>query len=160
MAYINYVYKKTNIHGSSHQLTSKFLPDDVPILGPTFLPVSPSMISKRHNQKAKLADYYLKPVTVIHPFYDSIASLVSCSACANSGVVKPGISYKGWGESLRVVHGMMSEEYAIGYQMECDKCKIRELMTSNSLWEHVPYWKIPRLCLISHARSDVCLQYV
>lgn len=117
VAYVDYVYSSTTVKANAKKDPPQ-LKQEVPLLGPLFLP--PTYV---HLQKSKSAHaispktMYLKPLHIIHPFY--YPNLAQCPQCDSLNV-----SWQGWtATGHRDVHGVEREETALGYQLECNSCK-------------------------------------
>ncbi|KAA1478099.1 hypothetical protein DENSPDRAFT_885629 [Dentipellis sp. KUC8613] len=62
---------------------------------------------------------YLKPLTIIHPFYHP--ELRCCPRC---GCVDKRATWNGWNcTGHREVHGICTEETALGFQLKCEACQ-------------------------------------
>lgn len=130
----------------------KQVPPDVPILGPFFTPPTYTSILRR-KQWAPIEPnvYYIRPLTIIHPFY--YPNLLKCPHC---GSTDPKDVH--WGQwtatGPRGVHGLRREEMAFGIQLRCTGCsellpsgkrRARCFATTNcKFWEKWEYWEIPR----------------
>lgn len=92
--------------------------------------------------------FYLRPFTVIHPFYDSVSNL-GCPECRKAGDAAK-FTWKGWAHGgPRAVHEIHRDSLAIGYRMECVTCKSKgrthyHVTTNHEFWDGVPFWKRPR----------------
>lgn len=146
------------------------LPASIPIAGPRF---TPPLTVSRHSSAPRSPvtpdPFYLRPVTVVHPFYDP--TLLCCPGCRKHELRQnPNLlSWDGWnGKGPREVYGVFELEYAIGTQLECHQChnerkrekeagvadkKLRQYnwaTTSVDYWKGIPHWKIPgtliRIC--------------
>jgi hypothetical protein len=70
LAYVDFLNKEVRIHGNTQDPASKYLDPAIPLLGPYFLPPSPSVLSRFHagfDAKSSSGYFYVKPLTVIHP---------------------------------------------------------------------------------------------
>lgn len=146
LVYVDYLYSLTRVHANSTKIRKEHIPDDIPVLGPRFLPPSPVLTAKYRSGVRNLstAGFYLKAVTVVHPFYDSLAEDVGCPTCKNNGTV-PSISWKSWARAgPRIVQGIDNTEFAIGYVMSCKTCTKQSTSTSYDYWKPIPHWKVPR----------------
>lgn len=153
--YVNYVFKATTPRGSSKKgIPPLPLRPEVPFLGPRFFPPSYISLQKRSpTPTIEPESAYLKPLTIIHPFY--YPELAKCPQC-EAGPEK--LSWQGWTTGgYREVHGVSREEIALGYQLECKACETRFggrnaaekgnycIATTNAkFWESKEHWEIPR----------------
>ena len=166
LQYVDKLHHLTSLHGNAKKTQTPLLPDDFPILGPRFVPVVPTLLAKRSARALTPEDYYIKPLTVVHPCYDNLATF-GCPGCRKRESTPP-IKWQQWSATgPRRVHGLESVEYAIGIQMRCGTCrdKIEKeapgpadgkksdekqhcswSTTSHKFWEGISYWKIPRKC--------------
>lgn len=152
------MFKKTaatSETGSKKKLVP--LRKEVPILGPRFVPPEYLHLEKR-NPTPKIIPgvTYLKPLHVVHPFY--YPNLKQCPQCDET----EDVSWQGWaGTGYREVHGLHREETAIGYQLECAKCKDKKkevngegvyciASTSIKFWARRAHWEIPSECYGLH----------
>jgi hypothetical protein len=118
--YVNYLYDHTSVHGNCSKGTiADSLPQNVPILGPRFVP--PSYLHVEKRQKCPMvqpATAYIKPLNVVHPFY--YPTISQCPQCDSAN-----IKWDSWTPTgHREVHGIRLEECAIGFQMRCNDCEI------------------------------------
>jgi hypothetical protein len=130
------------------------LPDDIPLLGPRFLPPTYLHVKKRVQHAAiKPETAYLKPLNIVHPFY--YPDLSKCPKCDSVDVL-----WDSWtSNGHRDLHGINEEETAIGYQLHCKTCKDSNngahlndeeasgycFSTTNQIfWNKWHHWQIPR----------------
>ncbi|KAF9068511.1 hypothetical protein BDP27DRAFT_1421866 [Rhodocollybia butyracea] len=145
VAYVKYVAKIMLIKKTS--LAQPSLPLDVPLLGPRFTPPTYLHLTKR----SFIADIQpeamlLKPLNVIHPFY--YPEIADCCPRCNSKT----ITWDGWTTyGSCAVHGIDSEESALGYQLRCQSCAEGKqnmescfATTSPIFWEKMQGYEIPR----------------
>jgi hypothetical protein len=156
--YVNLVYRSTKKHGNSKKDTpAPCLPQDVPFLGPRFVP--PTYLNAKRRQGNLVAEpetAYLKPLNIIHPFYYD--NITKCPQCDSSDV-----SWDGWtATGHRELHGISCEEMALGYQLICKQCKEEYSAKSNhvnggegsfcfattnpTFWKKWEHWAIPGSC--------------
>jgi len=122
--YIDFAHQNTCVHGNSAKLAVSKLSGKVPLLSPHFILVPPSLFTKGEGlpSKAHVEHYYVKPIHIVHPFFYPTLTKISCPGCWKFGT-EPSIQWTQWaGKGPRDVHGLMEEEYAIGYQMQCKTC--------------------------------------
>ena len=128
----------------------KYLRKDVPLFGPRFTPPPFCHYDKRGSSSVDPGTLYLKPLTVVHPFY-----FPDLRQCPNNSDHVP--EWEGWTPSgHRNVHGVSREETAIGYQLRCKKCErfddhgVKQqrcwATTSSEYWRArgVEHWDLPR----------------
>jgi hypothetical protein len=160
MTYVTYLHRASK--KNPRMLSS------IPILGPRFVPPSaPLAECQSHSSQVKVVDFYLKPLTVVHPFYKIVLGNVKiCPGCRMRSTT-PDISWSEWNpKGPRPVHGTSEEEFVIDYQMECKTCKklsdmptgdTVELMektqcnwstTTPAFWSGIPYWRIPGMVCV------------
>lgn len=155
MQYVSYMFKKTvaTSEAGSKKKSLDPLKKEVPILGPRFVPPNYLHIEKRSpSPKITPGVTYLKPLHVVHPFY--YLNLKQCLQCDET----EDVSWQGWaGTGYREVHGLRREETAIGYQLECGKCKDNKKQvsgegvfciasTSIKFWARRAHWEISSEC--------------
>ncbi|KAA1480033.1 hypothetical protein DENSPDRAFT_789845, partial [Dentipellis sp. KUC8613] len=159
--YVSFLWKATEPDGRS-KADKPALAANIPILGPRFVPPSYLHIAKRNKTPdINPKDAYLKPLTVVHPFY--FPELRRCPQC---GITNRKVSWHGWNATgYREVHGVRREETAIGLQLRCDACKVADdearkvakatkheyekilhcfATTSHEFWGNRHHWDIPR----------------
>ncbi|TFY79755.1 hypothetical protein EWM64_g4258 [Hericium alpestre] len=147
----------------------------VPIYGPRFVPPEYLHVVKRTPStkvpKVKMETTYLKPLTVIHPFYHA-PRLSVCPRCRGNNV-----SWDSWtATGPRSVYGVRRPEMALGYQVRCVDCKaLREKLpanerhevqysyatTSDKFWEKWEYWQIPLFfhkCAVTRDLLDLIIE--
>jgi hypothetical protein len=155
--YVNILYRNTKKHGNSKKNTpAPCLPQDVPLLGPRFIPPTYLHLKKRQgNIVAQPETAYLKPLNIIHPFYyDSISKCPQCDSLE--------IYWDGWTTTgHRELHGIQEEETALGYQLVCKRCCEDHSAKSNNglkddegsfcfattnptFWRKWEHWAVPR----------------
>ncbi|KAL6299496.1 hypothetical protein BKA93DRAFT_829872 [Sparassis latifolia] len=148
--YVNFVYSETKLHGNSKNEHAPTLAQEIPILGPQFVPPSYLHIQKRDPTPAIGPEMtYLKPVHIVHPFF--YPELAQCPQCDSEDV-----KWSGWSTTgHREVHGVFREETAIGLQLRCKRCEHQYgpgaaetgsycfSTTSASFWERREHWEIP-----------------
>lgn len=85
----------------------------VPLYGPRFVPSTFTDASKRRTTAAVNPEIaYLKPITIIHPFY--FPDLTCCPQDASH----ENVAWDGWTSIGSChVHGLWQEETALGYQL-------------------------------------------
>ncbi len=161
--YVGYMYDLTKVHGNSKKTVPPTLPPGIPYYGPRFIPPTYSHLSKRENSpriKPELA--YLRPLNVVHPFY--YGDLKKCPQCGSSDVL-----WDSWTNTgHRRLHGIRTEESAIGYQLRCKPCEKRALAqpgvasgpdnskpvqhcfatTSAIFWDKWEHWELPRKFIV------------
>lgn len=100
---------------------SPALDKKIPILGPRFVPPTQDHAQRRRGEaiNVNVEDYYLKPLTVVHPFY--FQDIAKCPKCSAADVTWD--SWTTYGH--REVHGVKNEETALGYQLRCKSCEGR-----------------------------------
>jgi hypothetical protein len=96
---------------------------------------------------------YLKPITIIHPFY--FPELAKCPQCDTDN-----IGWNGWTTTgPRNIHGVCRDETAYGIQVQCKgECEKRFsggnaeeegaycfATTNVKFWERREHWDIPRM---------------
>ena len=127
-AYVDFVYGEVRTFGDPSKLDPSSLDNKIPFFGPQFLPPKISTTYRVHDlapdyDRSKISlDFYLRPVTVLHPLYLDFASLIGCP---NPNVIgaEHVIKWDSWHQSLpRAVHGLFEEGYAMGYQASCSQC--------------------------------------
>ncbi|KAL6306292.1 hypothetical protein BKA93DRAFT_729533, partial [Sparassis latifolia] len=150
--YVNTIYKLTKVHSNSKTATNLSLRHEIPLYGPHFTPPSYSDLFIRDATPAIVpGSAYLKPLTVIHPFYFS--ELAKCPQCDSED-----IQWNGWTPTgHREVHGLFREETALGFQLRCQSCakhhgahgagneqgKYCFSTTGDLFWERREHWDIP-----------------
>ncbi|RDX47537.1 hypothetical protein OH76DRAFT_1354138 [Lentinus brumalis] len=154
--YVGYVYDLTKLHGNSKKSVPPTLPPGIPYYGPRFIPPTYSHLSKRENAPRIQPEFaYLRPLNVVHPFY--YGDLKKCPQCGSLDVL-----WDSWTNTgHRSLHGVRTEESAIGYQLRCKVCEKRALAqsegdanakpirhcfatTSSVFWEKWEHWELPR----------------
>ena len=156
--YVTYVYNITKVHGNAKQgtLPSK-LPDDIPLLGPRFLPPSYTHNLKRNpNARITPETAFLRPLNVIHPLYYN--TIARCPQCDSPDKVR----WDSWNNTgHRELHGVRIEENAIGYQLRCKACEDKPTdletgaklphcfaTTSPVFWKRWEHWEIPSKSIV------------
>ncbi|THH23139.1 hypothetical protein EUX98_g8034 [Antrodiella citrinella] len=150
--YVNFVHENSRVHGNCKDPTQHNALDlDIPLLGPRFVPPTYREIIKRQAvPKVDISTAYLKPITIIHPFY--FPQLSKCHRCGSEDT-----TWDGWnGTGHRDVHGLSRDETALGFQLRCEQCKRDSttgpkenalpfcLATTNTLfWDTWQHWEIP-----------------
>ncbi|KAL6303303.1 hypothetical protein BKA93DRAFT_818126 [Sparassis latifolia] len=150
--YVNFVYEQVKSHGNSKGIATQCtVPRELPIYGPHFLPPTYTEAHQRSATPEVTPDTsYLKPVTVVHPFY--YPELTQCPQCDSTDV-----KWTQWAATgHREVHGIFWEETAIGYQLRCKNCETQAGMhghqgggmycfatTSHLFWERREHWEVP-----------------
>ena len=117
------MYSEARIHGlakSIEKTAPHLLARGIPIYGPRFHP--PTYLDA--HRKSATPDHkpetaYLKPVTTIYPFY--FPQISSCPHCGSSEITWEGFTPTGHCE----MHGIRTEETALGCQLSCKKCEAR-----------------------------------
>lgn len=112
--YVNYLSSQTLSSGKPN----KTLSNRIPIFGPRFVPPSYSHYQRR-NSAGKMTPevMYLRPLNIVHPFY--YPQLAHCPSCGSKN-----IKWNGWtATGARELHGVHSEERALGFQLNCEDCK-------------------------------------
>lgn len=150
LQYVVFVWKSCRVHGGTKTADKQVptaLPYSIPILGPRFLPPQYLHLQTRQPlSKITPNVQYLRPLTVLHPFYLDVSACPQCRS--------PDIVVQGWnGTGPREVHGVREEETAIGYQFRCGECKTQKKpycfsTTNTEFWQHLQHWEIPRKSLI------------
>ena len=153
--YVQYVHKKTSIRaGTQNGTAPPSLGTEVPILGPRFLPPTYLHLRKRNTTPIiEPQSAYLKPLTIVHPFY--FPELAKCPQCDTDN-----IGWNGWTTTgPRNVHGICRDETAYGVQVQCKgECERRFgggknaeeagtycfATTNVKFWEKREHWGIPR----------------
>src|SRR5258708_32399513 len=72
IACVTHYVKFVNRHFATSKRSAHFsLPDNVPLLGPRFIPPTPHLVSKYCRNRNLLVPeaYYLCPVTIVHPLF-------------------------------------------------------------------------------------------
>jgi hypothetical protein len=154
--YVNFLWDCTRVNRDRGKETgSTYLPRDIPLLGPRFVPPSYPQLERRQYAASGLTPdmAYVKPITIVHPFY--YPSLTICPKCQSKD--SKDISWKGWTSTgSREVHGVQREETAMGYQLQCRACEISVstktaeqkgycyATTNPVFWQNWEYWQIPR----------------
>ncbi|KAJ3527510.1 hypothetical protein NM688_g8119 [Phlebia brevispora] len=137
------------------------LNDAVPLHGPYFMPHNSYLEGQKRERSPQITldVSYLKPVTVVHPYFFGERLL----RCPN---VKPTalktevheVAWDGWTTTgHREVHGLWREETAIRYQLRCKTCQRASQMEgthkriqycfatmSSQFWQYYEHWQIPR----------------
>ena len=73
--YVDFVWKKVRVHGNAKSVVNsaapKRLEPNIPILGPRFVPPNHLHAQRRRGEgiDVNVDDYYLKALTIVHPFY-------------------------------------------------------------------------------------------
>ncbi|KAJ3474041.1 hypothetical protein NLI96_g12682 [Meripilus lineatus] len=149
--YVDHILKATRIHGLSKKIPSHaagVLVDKIPLFGPRFTP--PSFLDTQRREPAPKyhpSTTYLKPITIVHPFY--FHQLKKCPRCGSNS-----IRVDSWtGSGHREVYGVRAAETALGCQLRCPDCRERKKAGEDSpacfattnpiMWEHWEHWKIP-----------------
>lgn len=116
--YVNFVQDATRARPKKSAMSLPRLSNEIPLLGPHFLPPSYLHARKRPgNAPIEPEVMYLRPLNVVHPFY--YPSLARCPQCCGTNIV-----WEGWtGTGARDVHGVKLEEAALGCQLRCKDCK-------------------------------------
>ncbi len=157
--YVKFIYQYSKTSTKPGHFS---LPDNIPLLGPHFIPPMPHIVSRHCKIPLVLEAYYLCPVTIVHPIYYPIR----CPDCRKASETpdtlsdstnNQKISPERWtSDGPRCVHGVDEEEFALGLQMKCKICKANRSLTKGSTktnivfsltsigyWEGIPYWEIP-----------------
>lgn len=148
MIYVNYMHRI--------QKKNPRLLDAAPILGPHFVPPSPPTVAHHaSSSRHPLTNFYLKSLTIVHPFYKLfIGNVEVCPGCRKRGC-KSDVKWSEWASrGPRPVHGLHDMEYMLGYQMDCKVCKNQDGMegmksqstwttTNPDFWEGIAYWQVP-----------------
>jgi hypothetical protein len=117
--YVNFVWQKTRPQSKRDE--AKGLPQDVPLLGPCFIP--PNYLHTRKRSGAVTISpetQYLKALNILHPFY--YPELAQCPQCHS----RDDVCWDGWtGTGARELHGIATEEAALGLQLRCNACKVK-----------------------------------
>ncbi|TFY51214.1 hypothetical protein EVG20_g11108 [Dentipellis fragilis] len=97
------------------------LKPNVPIYGPHFVPPSYLHGAKCNTTpEIHVKTAYLKPLTIVHPFY--FPELRCCPKCS---CTDKRVSWNGWTTTgHREVHGICAEETALGFQLKCEACQV------------------------------------
>ena len=117
--YVHTMWHETHPRKSS-KFASTFRPlsREVPLYGPRFVP--PTYLNQqKHSSTPEIRPEvtYLKPITIVHPFY--FPGLSQCPKCRGSDMY-----WDRWMTSrYRDVHGVASDELAIGFQLRCETCE-------------------------------------
>ncbi|KAM6489712.1 hypothetical protein JOM56_014735, partial [Amanita muscaria] len=144
--YVNFVHDTTRARPKKSAVSLPRLSNEIPLLGPRFLPPSYLHARKRPgNAPIEPELMYLRPLNVVHPFY--YPSLARCPQCCGTNIL-----WEGWtGTGARDVHGVKLEEAALGCQLRCKDCKGQGagggycFATTNVLfWGKYEHWQIPR----------------
>ncbi|KAL1674641.1 hypothetical protein EV122DRAFT_181020, partial [Schizophyllum commune] len=131
--YVSFVNKQTFPHGSAKDQSPKALSDTVPIMGPCFTPPTYSAAIRRSQPPEIKPDIaYLKPVTIVHPFY--FPQLSQCPKCGSCDVKWEGTTSTG----PRKVHGLEREGFALGIQLRCKHCNSTRVATSTNVQVWLP----------------------
>jgi hypothetical protein len=147
--YVHFLSSQTKVHGNKKGTVPCTLRKEIPLFGPRFIPPSYLHIQKRDVASAiQPGVAYLRPINIIHPFY--YPQLTQCPECNTTEVTWDGWTSRG----SRDVHGIRSEEMALGFQM---RCKVCESATANDskrsycfattnpvFWAKTEQWEIPR----------------
>ncbi|KAF8580073.1 hypothetical protein K439DRAFT_1302063, partial [Ramaria rubella] len=163
LEYVDFVHKKIHVHANSKNALPRSLSSNILLFGPHFLPPSYLHIQKRKTEPVAPQTAYLKPLTVIHPFYYPELDGVGCPHCGSKEIV-----WEGWTSTgAREVHGVKMEEVALGRQLHCKICenehkRLKEakkegkfsgivplycFASTNSLfWSKWEHWQIPGEC--------------
>ncbi|GBE81445.1 hypothetical protein SCP_0311740 [Sparassis crispa] len=172
--YVNTVYKLTKAHGNSKTATNVSLRHEIPLYGPHFIPPTYADEFKQDATPGIVPETaYLKPLTVIHPFY--FPELARCPQCSSDD-----IKWCGWTPTgHREVHGIFREETALGFQLRCQSCAKQcgvhgegddegpycFSTTSPLFWEKREHWEIPagipiclRRCAITRDLFDLVVE--
>jgi hypothetical protein len=168
--YVEYIHRETSTHGNAGPTVARpNLKKEIPLLGPCFLPPSYQHAMRRETTPKIIPDTaYLKPLTIIHPFYQ--LGLSQCPQCDSTEIL-----WDGWTSTgAREVHGLRREERALGYQLRCKKCKAKYgkggsnehekkpfcfATTSKMFWQKWEHWKIPRESLFTIEVSHTLAAY-
>lgn len=157
--YVDFVYKATTHHGNAKDNKSmKFLDRRIPLLGPRFTPPPPSLSVKRSISAVTPLDYYIRPVSIAHPFY---YPNLACPGCRLNSRNSEKLQWKSWtGAGPRLVHGLYEDEMAFGLKLYCSTCAKHGLgngpsndsdegrgycsLTNARFWKGIPPSLIPR----------------
>jgi hypothetical protein len=146
------------------------LKKEIPLLGPRFLPPSYQHAMRRETTpKIIPGTAYLKPLTIIHPFYQ--LGLSQCPQCDSTTEIR----WDSWTSTgAQEVHGLRREERALGYQLRCKKCKATYgkggpnenekkpccfATTSKIFWQKWEHWRIPRESFLTIEMSHTLAAY-
>ena len=156
VVYVKHLQKLTARAPNAKSDAPKPLSESVPLFGPRFIPPNALWESSKRGPAADVTpeSLYLKPVTVIHPFY-----FRGLCHCPNDLSTEPSerhdFKWDGWTTmGPQEVHGVWHEEMAIGLQLRCFTCREAEngsaedqhcfASTSAAFWRDVQHWEIPR----------------
>lgn len=116
--YVNFIQEATRARSKKFAVPPPRLGNEIPLLGPRFLPPSYLHVRKRPgNPLIEPEVMYIRALNVVHPFY--YPSLARCPQCYGTNIV-----WEGWtGTGARDVHGVKLEEAALGCQLRCKDCK-------------------------------------
>jgi hypothetical protein len=149
--YVDFVHKKTHVHGNATKAIPPSLPNDIPLLGPRFTPPSYFHVQKQ-DKTAPITPQiaYLKPLTVVHPFYFQELSEAGCPYCTSLEITWDRWTSTGACE----VHGVTVEEFAIGQQMCYKPCaqahdKLKHAKAKGILREHCRHTASPQQIVFS-----------
>jgi hypothetical protein len=109
--YVNFLWSKTKLPSSARKETTQaYLPKDIPIMGPRFIPLSYSLLERRqYGTNLGPETTYIKPINIVHPFF--YPALAKCPQCNSEDT-----AWEGWtGTGSRDVHGLVCEEMALGF---------------------------------------------
>lgn len=156
VAYINFVWKHTRVHGNAKDGTRPTsLKTSVPFWGPRFVPPTYAALRKRDPVLAEIKPFiaYIKPLIVVHPFYDSYPDLRKCPQCGSTDKKK--VKWDSWQNTgYREVRGIYHGETAIGYQLRCEDCEVQGKVhcfstTSTEFWKKWEFWSIPSMSFVA-----------
>lgn len=138
------------MHGNAKEGTKPTsLKTSVPLWGPRFVPPTYTTLRKRDPVLAEIKPSvsYLKPLIVVHPFYDCYPDLRKCPQCGSADKKK--VKWDSWQNTgYREVRGIYHGETALGYQLRCEDCEVQDKVhcfstTSLEFWKKWELWNIP-----------------
>ncbi len=148
VAYVNSIHNLTKVHGNAKAgKPTPNLPKHIPIYGPRFVPPGYLHQQRRNTTFSKIEPIisYLKPLTVVHPFY--FGGLKKCPQCDSEAETN-------WNSWVNTGHcdlfGIRHGEGALGYQLRCKSChqagrdQYCFATTSAVFWQRWEFWAIPR----------------
>src|ERR1700722_1872184 len=119
--YVGFLWDQIKVHGNAGKdmAAVRYLPKDIPLMGPLFVPPSYFQLKRRqHVASLSPESAYIKAINVVHPFY--YPTLTTCPKCKSKDIL-----WNGWtGMGACKVHGIRKEERAIGYQLWCRACEL------------------------------------
>ena len=87
--YVQYMWHRTTVKGNKGGKSPPILGLQIPLMGPRFEPPTYLHMSKRDPTPDIVPEIaYLKPVTVVHPFY--FPEVLTCPRCTSDDTASEG----------------------------------------------------------------------